>query len=210
MSLIKTVIFDLDGTLIDSSKTISNAFNYALAPYNIALTLDEIDSMRALTSNEMFLDRLSSSEAKLALQRLWEYSKKAASESIIFPGIKDLLQNIKDNGLTIGLWTGRDLASAKSILEHHNIDTYFQAMVGCCGVQKNKPHPEGLHLLANRLNVDLSTMLHVGDHDHDLQGATAAGVISVLAKWRHTNQKCHELAQHSFDSIHEFDNWLNV
>lgn len=210
MSLIKTVIFDLDGTLIDSSKTISNAFNYALAPFNISLTLDEIDSMRALTSNEMFTDRLSKDDARQALDRLWEYSKKAASESIIFPGIKTLLQNIKDKGLTIGLWTGRDLSSARSILEHHHIDTYFQAMVGCCEVQKNKPHPEGLHLLANRLDAELTTMMHVGDHDHDLQGANAAGVIPVLAKWRHNNQKCHELAHHSFDTIHQFDSWLNV
>ena len=210
MQTINTIIFDLDGTLIDSSVTNINAFHYALAPFGITLTHQEIDAMRSLTSNELFQDRLTAAEAKQALSRLWDYSRQSAKETILFPGINSLLEAIAAKDITMGVWTGRDRTSTIDIIQHHHIAHYFKAIVGGCEVSKNKPDPEGLYRLISKLQRDTNNMIHVGDHEHDIVGANTAGVTSIYAKWHKQPLECLTQAHYSFDTIIAFQTWLNL
>ena len=209
----ETIVFDLDGTLIDSSITIIHAFNYALKPYGMSISAEEVESMRSMTDKELFMDRLSPTEAKEALARLWEYSNQSAGETILLDGVKPLIQKIADCNITLGLWTGRDTASATNILKTHGIFDYFHGVVGGCHVKKNKPDAEGLLLLAEKLNSSLKTMIHIGDHEHDLIGASSVGVKVAHAKWctkiQDKSAIIHPLANFTFHSIHEFNLWLD-
>lgn len=206
-----TIIFDLDGTLIDSAHLIMDSFNYALEPFRITLSPQKIEGMRSMTSNELFQDILNKAQAQEALARLWDYAKQSASKTILIPGIKSLLEKITLKNLKLALWTGRDRASALSILQYHQIEHYFEKIVGGCEVINNKPHPDGLLMLAQYLNVPLTSMIHVGDHDHDLQGAHAVGVTAIHAKWcvtEHLSQHAH-LAGFSFETIDMFSAWID-
>src|SRR5580704_14868747 len=123
--MIETIIFDLDGTLIDSSCIITQAFNDALSPFGISLSHHEVDAMRTQTANELFLDRLSKEDARHALERLWDFSSRFAPKTLLIPGIVPILERITAKGITLGLWTGRDKTSTMHILNFHQIAIYF-------------------------------------------------------------------------------------
>jgi len=204
-----TIVFDLDGTLVDSSAMVINGFNYALSRFGISVSAAEVEIMRSRTSAQLFRDRLTESQAKEALARLFEHSRISASDTHILPGVKEMLENIASKNIKIGLWTGRDRASALAILRAHQIDTYFDAVVGGCEVEKNKPDAEGLLMLAQRLDAALDKMVHVGDHAHDLQGASSAGVAFVHAQWHVPVAQKAPLASLAFNSIQGFLPWID-
>lgn len=206
-----TIFFDLDGTIVDSSQTILNGFNYALKPFGINVSSREVETMRIMTSNQLFRDLLTESEAKQALKRLWYYSENSAIDTILIPDIHYLLKKITKKNMMIGVWTGRDRASTIKILKHHNIDHYVKEIVGGCEVKMNKPNPEGLLLLANKLKAQRELILHVGDHDHDLLAANAAGVTAVHAKWCQSDiENAHALiANFTFHSVDDFSQWID-
>lgn len=209
------IVFDLDGTLVDTTRTVLNAFNHALQPFDLSVTPEHVERMRSMTSAELFRDMLSEHDARIALARLWEHSHASAGESILIPGVDTMLKLLAERQLTLGVWTGRDRSSAMNILDSHQISHHFQALVGGCEVARNKPDPEGLLLLASRLNAPAHTLIHVGDHSHDLHGAQAAGAISVIVNWCDTQpQTCPEhvlsLADFRFNSIDEFNQGLDL
>ncbi|WP_419420747.1 HAD family hydrolase [Legionella sp. D16C41] len=205
-----TIVFDLDGTLIDSGHLMESAFNYALSIYNMQVTVEELETMRSLTSAELFRDRLDETKAKVAVKRLWDYSHRSITDTLLIEGIKPILEQLKNKKITMGIWTGRDRASALRIIKHHKIDHFFKALVGGCEVSKNKPSPEGLLLLAQQLNVSLSSLMHVGDHDHDVLGAMAAGVKCALVGWCSSKlvQQPTQRAHFNFNSVDDFSQWI--
>lgn len=206
-----TFIFDLDGTIIDSSQTVLNGFNFALAPFNKKVSMNEVEAMRSLASQQLFLDILTESEAQHALSRLWQHSVNSVAETILINNIEDILNKIANNNIKIGLWTGRDRTSALEILKYHQIEQYFQGVVGGCEIALNKPHPQGLLLLAERLDANPDEMLHIGDHEHDLMGANAAGVACAYAKWCYEDSdgQYNALANFTFNSLHDFELWFD-
>ncbi len=204
-----TIVFDLDGTLVDSSAMVINGFNYALSRFGISVSAAEVEIMRSRTSAELFRDRLTEAQANEALARLFEHSRTSASDTRILPGVKEMLENLAARKIKMGLWTGRDRASALAILRAHQIDVYFDAVVGGCEVKKNKPDAEGLLMLAQRLGAAVDKIVHVGDHAHDLQGACSAGVAFVHAQWHVPVAQTAPLTNLAFDSIHGFLPWID-
>jgi HAD superfamily hydrolase (TIGR01549 family) len=207
----ETIIFDLDGTLVDSFPTVIKGFNYALSPFGIQVSAEEVEAMRTQTDKELFLDYVNEAQAKEALARLWEHSRQSAADTVLFSGVESLLEKISEKNINLGLWTGRDYASALNILKVHEIENYFKGIVGGCQVEKNKPDSQGLLMLADKMNVNLSSIIHVGDHEHDLLGANSAGVIAVHVKWSHAEKssQLHPLANFTFDSIEDFIVWVD-
>lgn len=206
-----TIIFDMDDTLIDTKATILAGFNYALRGFGHSITVSDIEKMRSLTDKQLFLDRLSPEDAKIALARLWHYSKHSVTETILIDGMKDLLNEIYNANIMMGIWTGRDHVSANHILENHNIRHYFKEIV--CGSQviKNKPDPEGLLLLIKKLNVKSEFILHVGDHAHDVLGANAVGVKVAQVTWAYEASSVilHPCADYYFHHISDFFRCVN-
>jgi HAD superfamily hydrolase (TIGR01549 family) len=207
----RTLVFDLDGTLVDSSASILSGFSYALEPFGIQVTSHELEVMRSMTSQELFRNYLSETDAQLALNRLWNYSLRSASETLLYPGIKPLLDKLFRENVDLALWTARDRASALKILQIHGLDQYFKVMVGGCSVKKNKPHPEGLQLIARTLNVPVESILHIGDHEHDLSGAKAVGATAIHAQWcmEKNSYSYFTPPDFSFQTVGDFAVWLS-
>lgn len=207
------IVFDLDGTLINSSSTILDAFNYALNHFGHHATYDDLERMRSLTEDELFLDILPPDQAKIAVARLWEYSRHSAKETILFDGIVDMLEKIHSSHIKLGLWTGRDHGSTFDILETHKLQHYFAAIVSGSHVKKNKPDPEGLLLLADKLHIQPANIMHIGDHAHDIIGASSAGAKTVHVIWEPENPGepvHHPKADFKFTSISTLSNWIDV
>ncbi|MGE0632983.1 MAG: HAD family hydrolase [Pseudobdellovibrionaceae bacterium] len=209
----KVVVFDLDGTLIDSEKHCYASFDYALEPFGIKATKEILERIRGRGSFDLFDPLLKSPvERTEALDRLNWFSLEYAHEQTLYDGVEEVLDSIKSKGTPIALWTGRDHISAEKTLKLLNIRNYFSYTVGACLVKNNKPHPEGLFLIAKELKLDPKTIVHVGDHHHDVEGARAAEALSIGANW-HTSEPekkswKHE-PHHQFNCIFEFKNWVN-
>ena len=177
------VIFDLDGTLVDSGSVVFQGFQYAVEPWGITLTLADIESVRTAKPYGLFAPFVGEQHAIEAYERLASYSKAHAHMVPMFPGIQDLLTQLSLSGAAMGLWTGRDYSSTCDILNGNCIHQMFGAVVAGCHVENNKPAQDGLHLLAELFGVTTKAMIVVGDHDHDLVPATESGAHTIGVNW---------------------------
>jgi 2-phosphoglycolate phosphatase len=186
---IDAVIFDLDGTLVDSQPAVLRATKEALARFGINVSDQEVrDKFGGGSMNIMsyFLVRElgeakaeehidEAVEAKNTLQT--EYSTDVA----ILPGVRELLSQLKQDGFQIGIATMGAGDVARKVLSHNQIDDYFAVVLTVDDVKKPKPDPEILLLAAEKLDVEIGRSLYVGDSNHDLGSAEAAGMPFVLA-----------------------------
>jgi len=206
---IETIIFDLDDTLISSHKVLLEAFGYAVEPFGIRLSVEQIEAMRGMSDKELFIEHLERDQANIALKRLWEYSFNSANKTTLIPGVAEILENLRQNSIQLGVWTARDKKSALNILKIHNIDDYFQEVIGGNCLKTNKPNPAGLIMLSEKISSSLDNMMHIGDHEHDIIGANSAGVTSGHAKWQ--DKDFDDITMHEpefiFHTVDEFGGW---
>lgn len=177
----RAVIFDLDGTLIDSAPDIQAAANRALADFDCApLDLPTIISfigngvpklaervrLRAGLGNDVQTD---------LTQRLMQYyNENPLGLTKLYPDCLDALQHLRDIGVKIGLCTNKPYAPAVHILDHLQIAQYFDAVIGGDSLPVKKPDPAPLRETISRLQAD--DVLYVGDSPVDYQTAQNAGV----------------------------------
>ncbi|MGK5087608.1 HAD-IA family hydrolase [Bdellovibrionota bacterium FG-2] len=208
------VVFDLDGTLIDSGAVVFESFKYALEPFGIVCDDVLLEGIRALPALEVFKDLLPPKDAKVAFERLASFATQGASKIPLFPGIKDMLATLKTAGIRMSVWTGRPAFGAEQVLRLNGVRDYFETVVGGCMVAVNKPDPSGLHLTLEKMALMPSQILVVGDHPHDWEGARAAECAFAGAAWA---KKPAHLPEHHFmieqptplfKRVEEFAEWL--
>lgn len=209
-SSFEAVVFDLDGTLIDSETLAYASFGYALEPFGIKVTYELMESLRGRSPDTLFSAVLSDSKARqIANERLNWHAIEYAHETPLFEGVEAMLGDLHSKEIPLALWTARDRASAEHTMKLLKIDGFFKTAVSACLVKNNKPHPEGLFLIAKTLQVNAEKMIHVGDHHHDVIGAKAAMATSVGVTWHKKDRKMwHEDPHHEFDCIKKFSNWV--
>lgn len=195
MSKIAGIIFDMDGTLVNSSKVIFEGYQFALAPWGIALNKQQIESIRAKKGETLFEDwGLSVQESLEAVGRMNRYCQEEALRSELFPGIATMLSELYRKQIPMAIWTGRNTEAAKNLLEKQQIIHFFSPIIGSSCVEQNKPHPEGIIRIAKQWGLSIQSLLMIGDHDHDIEAGAAAGCLTARAAWRERNPTHHQHA----------------
>jgi HAD superfamily hydrolase (TIGR01549 family) len=187
--LIDAVIFDLDGTLVDSQPAVLKATKEALARFDIIASDDEVRERFGGGSRNImsfFLVRdlgeaKSSEHIDLAVEVKNTLQTEYSTEVGLLPGVEQLLSELKRDRFRIAIATMGAGSVARRVLSHNRIDSYFEEVLTADDVADPKPDPEILVKTAQRLKVDASRSLYVGDSTHDLEAATAAGMPFVLA-----------------------------
>ncbi|MGI6239327.1 MAG: HAD family hydrolase [Christensenellales bacterium] len=182
------VIFDLDGTLLDTLGDLRNAANHALANADAApRTREEVraaigDGLKMLLSRVLPADA-SDAEIERALQDFKDhYGEHMTAETKPYPGILPMLERLRDAGIAIAVHSNKYDAAVQSLCMEFFPNLYFRA-VGESAQTPKKPDPAGTNAILAVSGHDRARTLFVGDSAVDLQTAKNAGVDAAWVSW---------------------------
>ncbi|MEO6300955.1 MAG: phosphoglycolate phosphatase [Paracoccaceae bacterium] len=181
------IIFDLDGTLIDSAPDIHAAVARTLVDMGCEpLGLAQI---RSFIGNgvPVLIDRVMAARneaanpprrAELISRFMRHYEAASSVLTIVYPGVEAALTELQAAGHAMGVCTNKPAAAARDILHALGLDRFFQAIIGGDSLPERKPHPAPLLAVVDLLGS--KTALYVGDSEVDAQTAAAAGIPLLL------------------------------
>lgn len=182
--MIKAILFDLDGTLIDSSEGIINSVLYTLEKYG--MEEKNPDSIRRfigppLAKSFMNYYNFSEEEAKKAVAIYRErYQPIGAYECSLYEGVEECIRDLKEKGFLIGLASSKPEVMCRKILEHFNIINLFDDVVGATFDGKIDTKEEVLHEVMRRWNeLAVDEMCLIGDTIFDVDGANKVGIPCI-------------------------------
>jgi phosphoglycolate phosphatase len=183
----KAVIFDLDGTLVDSAADIAAALNRTLEEFNLAPYPPETVRTMIGGGLKQLLDRalgardLQQDARDRASARLVElYAAEPAVLSRLYPGVAATLDALRESGIAVGLCTNKPGHISREILRELAIFDRFGCLNCGDGDLPNKPHPAGLLKVIETLGAEPSTTIMVGDSVIDVEAARAAHLSGVV------------------------------
>ena len=184
----RAVVFDLDGTLLDTFPAIVKAWNAAMEPlFNRTFSPQEVVSHFGLPDEKMlyanFPGSLSDADKETAIERYFA-AYRAAHEGIApFEGVEPLLNFLAEQKLPLGVMTGKGRRACDITLDFFGWTGRFGAVVTGDEVTKQKPNPEGVLLVARELDVPARECVYIGDSPADIGAAENAEMFSVAAGW---------------------------
>lgn len=181
-SLIKAVLFDMDGTLLDSEGLSSEATDYGVHTITGRHLTDEEN--RSLTGKPVrkILAEWFPEKSNSIFETGVEYYRTRINKIAPFPGIEDMLHNLATR-YRMAIVTSTHREQAIEILSSVGILDYFEFVVGQDDTVMNKPDPEPVLLALSRLNVSKEECIFVGDQPYDITAAHEAGITAVAAIW---------------------------
>ena len=177
------VVFDLDGTLIDSRLDIANSANHALSVHGFAtLSVSEIstyvgDGARWLLARAARLEPDAPALDALLATFVAYYAEHPTDHTLLLPGAHEALAQLSH--LPLALCTNKPRAIADRVLANLRLPVPFQVVVGGGDLPKNKPDPLPLQYIARELGLRTAELVMVGDGAQDIACAKAAGAHSV-------------------------------
>ena len=179
------IIFDLDGTLIDSVPDLMAAVNRMLAREGLApMERAEIQSYvgngapvlveRVMTARGLDPTR----HSDLTRQMVTDYTGRSAELTRPYPNVRDTLALLRGKGHRLGICTNKPGGATASVLAALRLDGYFDCVTAGDTLPVKKPHPAPLH--ATREALKAATCLYVGDSEVDADCAAAAGIRFAL------------------------------
>lgn len=188
-TLIKAVIFDLDGVIVDTAHYHYMAWKRLAAELGIDLTLEDNEKLKGVSRMHSLDIILGLSGGAISLsthekeqlankKNTWfvDYLERMAPEEI-FPGVKVLLQKLKDRGIKVGLASSSK--NALTVLQLLHIPDAFDVVVDGNMITHSKPHPEIFLLAAGKLAVDPAECLVFEDAEAGVEAAIAAGMKCI-------------------------------
>ncbi len=182
--MIKGIVFDLDGTLVDSLSATFEAFNYGLVQMGAPrMTAEEILKYFGPGEGQIFANILGPEKAEKAYEASMEYMNSHLAEVPLHEGIAELLEQLQRLQLPMSIFTGRSWPTTELILKHHGLINHFVTIVASEHVNLHKPSPEGLHLALSRMQLSPQEILFIGDSPADMIASRSAGAKGVAALW---------------------------
>jgi phosphoglycolate phosphatase len=184
---IRVIIFDLDGTLVDSSIDICHAINYALEGLNVpAVTVPETISLIGEGIARLF-EKITDiynihSDKELLVQRFLEhYSAHLVDNTTVYPGVMDTLKAL--NGYhKIVISNKREDLSVR-VLERLGISKYLDLVVGSDTTPEKKPSPVPIRYVLSKFGISPEEAVIIGDSNFDIEAGKAAGITTIAVTY---------------------------
>lgn len=187
---VQAVLFDLDGTLIDTAPDFIRIIGLMCQQAQIQVPADELiraqvsEGARAMVQL-IYPDLEINSPELLAIRQqfLDIYQQNIAVDTCLFPQMNHLLDSLDTLGLPWGIVTNKPRGLSELLLAALNLSTRCQVLVCPEDVTHSKPHPEPMYLAAQQLGIAPEHIIYVGDHPRDIDAGRAAGMPTVLAAY---------------------------
>ena len=202
-----TLLFDLDGTLIDTAPDLMHAHNYVMKKYGYnEKKLSDIKKLAGQGSKKMlitsmrevgeFPEKLKNTNDKIeemTNEFVSYYSKNILKESTLKKGVIDFLSWCKENSLSMGVCTNKQEHLSIDLLKNLKIYDFFDYVAGGNTFAYNKPDPRHLTSTIEIIGGDVKKSLMIGDSETDSNSAKAANIPFVLIEGGYTEKKINEI-----------------
>lgn len=181
---VKTIIFDVDGTLLNSLDGYRAAAHRAAAAHGYEVTLDTV--RRALNSNQPFWELVVPAEKaadpafirQLRTETMAHWPAAMAEHVSVLPGAEPAFRQLRDAGIHLAIFTGSD-GESLSVLEDAGLLEYFDPILTGRDVGNRKPEPDGILQCLEIMSADPVETIYIGDSVTDVRASQAAGVGSI-------------------------------
>lgn len=189
---IKTVIFDLDGTLLYSLEDLKDSVNFVMKKHGFReYTIDEVreaigNGVRLLMERILPKDIDKNLFEECLSEFKENYSKNMYNKTKPYDGVLDMLKGLREEGYKIAVLSNKFDSAVKELS-----NKYFGELVDLAVGQKEgvkeKPSPLGIQEIAKELDTDVETCIMVGDSEVDIQTANNAGIDCISVTWGYKN-----------------------
>ncbi len=179
---IKAVVFDVDGTLLDTREFIAQAFEHSLRErgYEVPARDDVVAAATGRTLTDGY-QILAPNGDIIALRDSHEKFQLGRFDLVTaYTGLNDVLATLRGRGILIGACSIRG-KMIHTMLEHVQVLAHFDAVIDSSNVVKHKPHPEGVLKVLELLNVKAENAVMIGDTSSDIEAGKAAGCSLTIA-----------------------------
>jgi len=185
----KLIIFDMDGTLVNSSLTIANAINYVrqnlgFEPMTQEYILTRVNDHTLNPAQTFYHTRKFEAHHEQWFSEY--YTKNHENELVLYEGIKTLLDGLKDKGHALAVATNAYRGSTIESLTHLDIYEHFDTIACYNDVPQGKPHPDMLHKILDEINIDKKDTCFIGDGPRDEIASKKAEIPYIMVDWGFT------------------------
>jgi pyrophosphatase PpaX len=182
---IDAVIFDFDGTIMDTNEAVLSSWQYA-ARILLGHEFPE-DALTATLGEPIFhtvAHLFPDFDPDLVVETYREFHHEHFAEMIrLFPGVRETLKTLSEEGYLLGLVTNRMRGTTEIGLRQFDIEKYFGTVVTVGEAPKDKPEPEHIWFALDKLGSAPDRAVLVGDSQNDIIGGHNAGLISIRVAW---------------------------
>lgn len=180
---INTILFDLDGTLLDTNELIHRSFEHTFQHFGYSFTREEILQFNGPPLTETF-SKINPDLVDEMIRVYRKHNHEHHEQYVkLFPNVKETLDILKKHGKKLAIVTAKMRSGVELGLEITNIKAYFDSIVTIDDVENPKPHPEPVLKAMNHLDSTTDDTIMVGDNYHDIKSGKNAGVKTVGVAW---------------------------
>ena len=179
MDLVKLVIFDLDGTLVDSDKTVIRLLNTIREDLNLpTLKIKDVSLYLSLGGEEMIKKTIANEiDTKHYLEIFRQrYLDDSLDNENLFYGVIDYLNHLKSKSIQMAVFTNKPKDLTMKTLRRHKIHDFFNYIVTSDDVEFKKPSPDGCHKIIKMSSILAENIIMIGDSELDKKAANSASI----------------------------------
>ena len=183
---VTALVFDMDGTLIDSKTVVPDSYIAAIrAAGGPTIRREQVIERYSLGPPRVLMSHfLERPATEREVNRYHEILANNAGRVSPYPGVREVLEELEGNA-PLAVFTGASRRACDSLLRATSLRGFFQTVVGGDEVDHPKPEPDGIVLACDRLRVNQDEVAYVGDAPVDLEAARRCAVLAVAAAWGH-------------------------
>lgn len=198
----KAVLFDLDGTLLDTARDIMQACNYTLEKFGFS-KLDEsilrtkiTAGMREMMKLSVPKDKWDSAGVETVMRDCFAnyYTEHINDRTVPFDGINELMAKLENKGIKTAVITNKYEAMAKKLLSKYDFSKNLTLVLGCDSLSHSKPHPEPILKTLEKMGLSSDQAVYIGDHKNDITASNAANTDSIAALWGYGTNECDDVS----------------
>lgn len=178
--MIKAVLFDIDGTLLDTKEFIYQAYQHTLDKHGIKnISREYLESLGGKTLEEYYNILAPEIETELLRESHGKFQSDNLHLAVPFPKVQKVLETLKKQNLKIAGITSRGKRLLTKTLEIAGIEKYFDLIITVEDVKRAKPDPEGIFKVLRNFEISKDEAIMVGDSAVDMEAGINAGVKTV-------------------------------